>query len=133
MGGQWGPRCPPTGTLAPRAPGHAPPRRAALPPHARRPRQAFALLANLAVAPSTRRSGLARELCARCEEAGRGWGFPAIFLQVDEANGAARGLYGALGYQEAFRTDTTALRLSPGAEQLLRNEKATLLGMAKGL
>lgn len=96
--------------------------------------KAFALLANLAVAPSTRRSGLARELCARCEEAGREWGFPAIFLQVEESNAAARGLYSSVGYQEVFRDEgAIAPRISPGAKELVRNERVTLLGMGKGL
>ena len=76
----------------------------------------FGLLANLAVAPSTRRTGLARRLCASCDDAVAGWGLPAISLQVEEANGAARGLYEALGYDEIFRDEgASALRLNPGA------------------
>lgn len=76
----------------------------------------FGLLANLAVAPSTRRTGLARRLCACCDDAVDGWGLPAISLQVEEANGAARGLYEALEYNEIFRDEgASALRLNPGA------------------
>ena len=44
--------------------------------------KAFALVANLAVDPATRRSGLARQLCAKCEEASAAWELPAIVLQV---------------------------------------------------
>ena len=163
----------------------------------------FGLLANLAVAPSTRRSGLARRLCAKCDEAAASWDLPAISLQaapagkaialttglwsargrrrlpgpsegwelayaprsaastagglavvalaappraapttrlsrasrpqVDGANAAARGLYESVGYGEIWRDETTALRLRPGAADLLASEPSTLITMAKGL
>ena len=98
--------------------------------------QVYALLANLAVAPSTRRSGLARALCATCDEAGREWGLPGMMLQVEEANSAARGLYEACGYQLVHRNeDAVALRVQPGAAGggLLKQEPVTLLLMGKGL
>jgi len=94
----------------------------------------FGLLANLAVAPSTRRTGLARRLCACCDDAVDGWGLPAISLQVEEANGAARGLYEALEYNEIFRDEgASALRLNPDSDQLLSNVKSTRITMAKGV
>ena len=65
----------------------------------------FGLLANLAVSPTTRRSGLARRLCERCDEATAAWDLPAISLQVDISNEAAVGLYKSLGYEEIFREE----------------------------
>ncbi len=96
----------------------------------------FALLANLAVDRATRRSGLARELCAQCEGAGASWGLPAILLQVEEGNEAARGLYTSVGYREVFRSQTTALRVQPGGgggDKLLAPVPSTLIAMAKAL
>uniref|UniRef100_A0A7S0PVC6 N-acetyltransferase domain-containing protein n=1 Tax=Coccolithus braarudii TaxID=221442 RepID=A0A7S0PVC6_9EUKA len=106
----------------------------------------FGLLSNLAVALATRRSGLARRLCARCDEEAARWNLPAISLQVEEANEAARGLYEALGYREIFRDEeATALRLQPGVatvastllltdnNELLTPVPSTLVTMAKGL
>jgi len=93
----------------------------------------FGLLANLAVAPSTRRSGLARRLCAQCDTVAAEWGMPAISLQVDSTNVAANSLYAALGYTEIWRSETPALRLRPGQGELLAPEPTTLITMAKGL
>eukprot|EP00316_Scyphosphaera_apsteinii_P013560 CAMPEP_0119347226 /NCGR_PEP_ID=MMETSP1333-20130426/108413_1 /TAXON_ID=418940 /ORGANISM="Scyphosphaera apsteinii, Strain RCC1455" /LENGTH=204 /DNA_ID=CAMNT_0007359759 /DNA_START=358 /DNA_END=972 /DNA_ORIENTATION=- len=103
-----------------------------------------AMLANLAVAPSARRSGLGRHLCLLCEAASAEWGLETIMLQVDDRNKAAGRLYDALGYKLAFRdNEATALRLQPGTatlastlflvrnEALLTTEPATLLTMVK--
>ena len=93
----------------------------------------FGLLANLAVAPSTRRSGLARRLCAQCDVAAAKWDLPAISLQVDGANTAANALYASLGYNEIWQDETPALRLRPGEKELLASEPSTLITMAKGV
>ena len=98
--------------------------------------QVYALLANLAVAPSTRRSGLARVLCDKCEEAGAEWGVQAIMLQVEEANSAAKALYEKVGYSLVHKDESaSALRVQPGkpSGQLLRSESSTLLLLGKGL
>jgi len=104
----------------------------------------YALLANLAVAPSFRRTGLGRELCEFCESGCEVWGMDDVLLQVEEANGAASKLYSNLGYEEIFRVgDAVSLRLSPAEkgfmgsllpmenDQLLREEPSTLVTMAK--
>ena len=93
----------------------------------------FGLLANLAVAPSTRGQGLARRLCAQCDTAAASWDLPAISLQVDGANTAANGLYASLGYNEIWQDAAPALRLRPGEKELLALEASTLITMAKGL
>lgn len=60
-------------------------------------------LADLAVAPEHRRSGVGRTLLRAClrEAAVRGAG--QIFLQVRESNGAARSLYREAGFHEVGR------------------------------
>ena len=98
--------------------------------------QVYALLANLAVAPATRGTGLGRALCEQCEEAARDWGLAAVMLQVEEANEPARGLYESVGYQLVHRNEAAgALRVQPGAgatDGLLKTEPSTLLLMGKG-
>lgn len=105
-----------------------------------------ALLANLAVAPRSRRTGLAAKLCQQAETVCRQWGVGSpIVLQVEEPNLAARALYESLGYRVLWSDgEATALRLMPGAvspmsvlqkweeDALLRPEPTTLVTMAKG-
>jgi ribosomal-protein-alanine N-acetyltransferase len=54
---------------------------------------------NLAVAPGSRRQGVARELGKSLLEGFSG----SIYLEVREANQAARNLYNSLGFQELSR------------------------------
>jgi [ribosomal protein S18]-alanine N-acetyltransferase len=54
-------------------------------------------LLTLAVDPACRRLGLARALLADAKGALRGAGSKRLFLEVDEGNSAARGLYRSLG------------------------------------
>jgi [ribosomal protein S18]-alanine N-acetyltransferase len=54
-------------------------------------------LLTLAVDPACRRLGLASALLAAATEALRGAGSKRLFLEVDEGNSAARGLYQSLG------------------------------------
>jgi len=95
-----------------------------------------ALLANLAVAPSSRGSGLGRRLCERVEEvADVDWDLPAIMLQVEEANSPARKLYAAMGYQDVYKDEAaSALRVQAGrsGDELLKSEASTLVLMGKG-
>ena len=61
------------------------------------------LLANLAVAPAYRRSGLGRALCDECEKCTvDDWKMDEIALQVEEANTAAITLYRKDGYGDVF-------------------------------
>ncbi|EOD05000.1 hypothetical protein EMIHUDRAFT_466107 [Emiliania huxleyi CCMP1516] len=95
----------------------------------------LALLANLAVAPAARGSGLGRRLCARCDEAADDWELPAIMLQVELANAPARKLYEAAGYGAVFADEgASALRVKPGGAELqLESVPSTLLLMGKGV
>ena len=96
--------------------------------------QVYALLANLAVASSTRRTGLARTLCEVCEDQAAEWGVPAIMLQVEEINMPAKSLYESVGYTVIHRDEAaSALRVQPGAEELLRSEVSTLVLMGRGV
>ena len=70
------------------------------------------VLANLAVAPSARRLGVASLLCGASEALAAEWEHDEIVLLVDERNGAARRLYGGRGYRvEARDADATAQRV----------------------
>ena len=60
-------------------------------------------LLSIAVAASTRRNGIARRLMQAQLDALRREPLRALFLEVDEGNGAARALYGRFGFQEAGR------------------------------
>ncbi|PZR57448.1 MAG: hypothetical protein DLM50_05585 [Candidatus Meridianibacter frigidus] len=57
-----------------------------------------AFVAFMAVEPSARRLGIARELLASAEEYARERGSPYMALMVTEENDAARNLYQAAGY-----------------------------------
>ena len=54
---------------------------------------------NLAVAPASRRQGIARELCKSFLSGFSG----SIYLEVRETNQAARNLYNSLGFEELNR------------------------------
>ena len=93
-----------------------------------------AVLSNLAVSPNIRRGGLGRQLCERCEEAAREWGFNGLMLQVEEGNAAARGLYeGKLGYRLTFADDcASGTRVVPdGAGVAIEDVPVTLLTLGK--
>jgi ribosomal protein S18 acetylase RimI-like enzyme len=74
-----------------------------------------ALLANFAVEPAFRRSGLGRALCEECVDCTTNdWRMDEMALQVEASNTAAFPLYQSDGYTEVFRNDdAVALRLQP--------------------
>lgn len=82
-----------------------------------------ALLANFAVDPSYRRSGLGRALCEECVACTAvDWRIDEMALQVEASNAAAFTLYQSDGYKEVFRNeDVIALRLQPSEPSLLSN------------
>mmetsp|Transcript_27799 Transcript_27799/g.89233 ORF Transcript_27799/g.89233 Transcript_27799/m.89233 type:complete len:309 (-) Transcript_27799:22-948(-) len=101
---------------------------------------AAALLTDLAVSPAWRRRGVARHLCGHGERLCSDWGLPGLALKVEEANGAARRLYGSMGYEEVFRRDdemATRVAQLPAetradtARTLLRNVPSSVLTLAK--
>jgi uncharacterized protein (TIGR00290 family) len=62
----------------------------------------YALLSDLVLLPSVRRSGIGRALLARAEEYARAEGADVLCLTVLARNGRARDLYAAAGYRERF-------------------------------
>lgn len=58
---------------------------------------------NLAVAPARHRGGIGRALVERALATLAGRGAWRVFLEVREANAAARALYAALGFEEVGR------------------------------
>jgi [ribosomal protein S18]-alanine N-acetyltransferase len=58
---------------------------------------------NLAVAPAGLRRGIGRALVQEALAVLAGRGVSEVFLEVREANGAARALYGSLGFREVGR------------------------------
>ncbi len=59
----------------------------------------FPYLSNLAVCPSYRRRGAAKQLLISSERVALAWGFQDIYLHVLENNHTARQLYFKLGYR----------------------------------
>jgi [ribosomal protein S18]-alanine N-acetyltransferase len=60
-------------------------------------------IADLAVAPSARRRGIARSLLERMMTDAMEAGVRALYLEVRESNAAARALYQALGFEPVGR------------------------------
>jgi ribosomal-protein-alanine N-acetyltransferase len=60
-------------------------------------------IADLAVAPSARRRGIARSLLERTMVDAMEGGVRALYLEVRESNAAARALYQALGFEPVGR------------------------------
>ena len=60
-------------------------------------------IANLAVAPTARRRGVARALLEHIIGEARGSGLGRLFLEVRESNATARALYNSLGFQPVAR------------------------------
>lgn len=59
----------------------------------------YPYLSNLAVRPTYRRQGVAKQLLLNCEQVALEWGFKDLYLHVLENNHQARQLYFNLGYR----------------------------------
>lgn len=70
----------------------------------------FALLDELYVTEPHQGRGVGKRMLERLAEAARQAGFPAVRLEVDRGNGAARALYRKMGY-EAHDRDLMTLRV----------------------
>ena len=81
------------------------------------------LLANFAVDPAYRRSGLGRALCEQCVVCTTDdWLIDEMALQVEASNTAAFTLYKKDEYAEVFRNeDASALRLQPSEPSAFSN------------
>lgn len=90
------------------------------------------LLANVAVAPAYRRTGLGRALCTECEKCTTDeWKIDEIALQVEKDNIPAVSLYRKDGYKEVFLTeDAVAIRLQPSEPTLFSKLPGPLIGLA---
>lgn len=64
-----------------------------------RDRKRYLYVSNLAVRPTHRRRGVARQLLLSCERVALSWGFQDLYLHVLENNHQARQLYFKLGYR----------------------------------
>lgn len=64
-----------------------------------RDRKRSLYVSNLAVRPTHRRRGIARQLLLSCERVALSWGFHDLYLHVLENNHQARQLYFKLGYR----------------------------------
>ena len=91
-------------------------------------------LSNLAVSPSARRSGVARQLCEACEQVARdSWGYHELHLLVESSNTAARQLYeGKLGYEQRNTLQSaTALRVSIESGGFVETQAETMVLVKK--
>ena len=97
------------------------------------------LLSNLAVDTTARRSGVGAALCgaaeALCAEWGFGSGDSLLWLEVEEANAPARGLYEKkLGYKSQWACCDAALRIEAGDPNgAFRQVEVQTLALAKKL
>lgn len=89
------------------------------------------VLANLAVDRALRRKGIGRKVLGECERLVNGWGFPELWLVVDEKNKNARQLYEKAGY-ELMSRDPRGLKVVP-TEWQLKEVPVTNLNMRKDL
>ncbi len=65
----------------------------------KRVRSQYLYVSNLAVRPTHRRRGVAKQLLLSCERVALSWGFQDLYLHVLENNHQARQLYFKLGYR----------------------------------
>lgn len=81
------------------------------------PKRAY--LSNLAIDPSHRRQGAAKQLLHTCERVALQWGFDCAYLHVMADNQAARSLYAQAGYQPCEVSNPILAGLGIRPERLL--------------
>jgi ribosomal protein S18 acetylase RimI-like enzyme len=79
-------------------------------------------ISNLAVARSSRRQGVGRELLLACEPIVQHWQYDELFLHVKGDNQAAKGLYARVGYQQQRDDSPWSWLLGQPTQQLLRKQ-----------
>jgi ribosomal protein S18 acetylase RimI-like enzyme len=80
----------------------------------------YPYLSNLAVHPSYRRQGAAKELLLSCERTAVAWGFQDLYLHVLEDNTSARKLYRQMGYEvRKIESNWTTLILGRSRQMFL--------------
>ena len=93
---------------------------------------AEAEILTLAVAPSARRAGVGRALIRQMAVQAAAAGASAAFLEVAAGNGAARALYGALGFGEVGRRKGYYAGPSGPADALVLKAALPLAPLGKG-
>ncbi|KAJ1452593.1 hypothetical protein M885DRAFT_619804 [Pelagophyceae sp. CCMP2097] len=78
------------------------------------------VLSNLAVLPTRRRGGLAKQLVVRVEAWCRGVGAPEVLLVVNADNAAARGLYASCGFEVVEEFPSVALSTDDAGDLIER-------------
>ena len=86
------------------------------------------VVANLAVASSARRKGLAKALMRAIEEEAKDWGFEETVLVVEASNKQATSLYRKLGYKAVgFESDAPNLRVDENGKVVEAKVKAVTM------
>ena len=86
------------------------------------------MVANLAVASSARRKGLAKALMRAIEEEAKDWGFDETVLVVEASNKQATSLYRKLGYKAVgFDSDAPNLRVDENGKVVEAKVKAVTM------
>lgn len=91
--------------------------------------EAVAVLSNLVVSPTARRRGIAQMLCAQVERvANDEWGYPTLYLRVEQDNAAARTLYETkLGFSEKYvLPGAMGVRIQDGSFSMIQADTLVL-------
>ena len=89
---------------------------------------AVVTLSNLCVSPTSRRKGIAAQLCEEAERITReSLGYSAVHLRVESSNDAAKRLYEKLGYDVVFESEAPVLRVDADAGGFVEIDSETTI------
>ncbi|EJK45745.1 hypothetical protein THAOC_35627 [Thalassiosira oceanica] len=89
---------------------------------------AVVTLSNLCVSPTSRRKGIAAQLCGEAERITReSLGYSALHLRVESSNEAAKRLYEKLGYDVVFESVAPVLRVDANAGGFIEIDSETTI------